>query len=220
MQCILVRGAERRTDTFGLEGDMMSYVCESESSRHSTGQRCYCLTYQHTVTTEMRLMTVYVSVCVHSLHRSSSGIVIYHTHIHTHLVSQPSSGHSCCFMASPATMEGWQPHSARGRGKRKWEREGRRDVVSEWTAGRKKWVSVEKERGDERQTVKQGPEKRERETKKDSHTPDVLTLHTQSPVQWVQCEKLIMWFMCSACHQLFRVYLIFSTYCTYCMCNI
>lgn len=81
------------------------------------GWRCYWLTHQHTVTTEPRLMTGYVSVCVHTLHWSSSDIciIINHTHTYTHLVSLPSSGLSCCFMASPATIEGWQPHSARGR---------------------------------------------------------------------------------------------------------
>lgn len=58
-------------------------------------------------------------------------------------------------------------------------------------------MSVEKERRDERQIVKQvqregGGRERERETKGDSDRPDVLTLHSQSPVQWVQCEKLFM----------------------------
>lgn len=56
-------------------------------------------------------------------------------------------------MASPATAEGWQPHSesgrrgnGRGRGGEMWFPSGRR--------GGGRWVSVEKEIGDERQTVK------------------------------------------------------------------
>lgn len=136
-------------------------------------------------------------VCVHSLQRSSSHISAVINHTPIHLASRPSSGLSWCFMASPATIQGWQPHSARG-----WRGNGRgsgeRDVVSEeveWKGGGgEKWVSVEKESGDERQTVKQVQKKKggERVTEKVRQPPDVLTLRTQAAVQGRQCGKLLL----------------------------
>lgn len=48
---------------FGLEGDVMSYVCEEErmvDTAEVKGQRCYCLTLQRTVSTQLRLMAGYV----------------------------------------------------------------------------------------------------------------------------------------------------------------
>lgn len=71
------------------------------------------------------------------------------------------------------------------------------------------WVSVEKERRDERQIVKQvHREGREGERQKDSNRPDVLAHRTRSAVQWVQCEKLHTFIYVFS---LFRIYFIFST---------
>lgn len=78
-------------------------------------------------------------------------------------------------------------------------------------------MSVEKERRDERQVVKQVQRKGETEgeTKKDRQ-PDVLTLHTLSSVQWVQCEKLLMLIhvlsLSSVVQSLFYIFLPYSTY--------
>lgn len=189
--CICVTGAERRTDNLALKATWW-VMCVRET--HSRGQRCYCLTHQHTVTTVPRLMTMYVSVCVHSVHWCSSDIwiIINHTHIHTPCLRGPLwppllfYGLTCHDRGMTATLS--------KREERKWEREGRRDAVSEWIEegeevsvswkGEKRWKT----------NSETGPERRwsEREREGDSDRPDVLTLHSQSPVQWVQCEKLFM----------------------------
>lgn len=76
----LVTGAWRRTTLLALKVTWW-VMCVSEKERaidtvRVKGQRCYCLTQHHAVTTQMRLMTACVhTVCVHSLHRSSSDIV-------------------------------------------------------------------------------------------------------------------------------------------------
>lgn len=139
-------------------------------------------------------MTAHVSVCVRSLHRCSSDIciIINHTNTHTdtHTPCLPALlwplplfyGLTCHDRGMTATFSQWE--------ERKWEKEGTGDVVSERMEGEKRWVSVEKERGDERQIVKQvHREGREGVRKKDNNRPDVLTLHVRSAVQWVQCEK-------------------------------
>lgn len=139
-------------------------------------------------------------MCAHSLQRSSSHISVIINHTRIHLVSRPSSGLARCFTASPATIEGWQPHSARG-----WRGNGR-DVVSEEG---EKWVSVEKESGDERQTVKQVQKKKEGESdrkKKDSHQMCSLCTHRHQ-CRGGNVENCCCLFMCSSCHRLFRVYL-------------
>lgn len=169
MVCVCVRRAERRTDTFGLEGDTMSYVCEweRESSRHSAGQRSEMLLFNTASRcnnrAEINDCLCVCTVCVHSLNRSS-----YNNESHTFCTPLLAGllwplllfyGLTCHDGGMTATLS--------EREERKWEREGVEKCGFE-VDGREgeKWVSVEKEIGDERQTVKLA-QRSERETKKD-----------------------------------------------------
>lgn len=101
-------------------------MCARERAEETAeGPRCYCLTqYQHSPDEWPRMcpdVRTGPRWC-----RSGARVAMNHSHTLT-------PGPSCCFMASPATIEGWQPHSVAGRG-RKEETEGRGgggDVVSE-----------------------------------------------------------------------------------------
>lgn len=77
-------------------------------------------------------------------------------------------------------------------------------MVSEWIGGGEgRRSECQLKSRDERQIVKRFQRKgseneRERETKKYSPRPDVLTLHVQF-VQWLQCENSLCSFLCSTC---------------------
>lgn len=125
-------------------------MCARERAEETAeGQRCYCLTQYQQSSDEWPRTRPDVRV---GLRRHRSGVRASMNHLHT-----LSLGPSCCFMASPATMEGWQPHSVAGRG-REEGRKGKRggsvvsERIEEEEGGR---VSAEEERRDERQIVGQ-----------------------------------------------------------------
>lgn len=141
--------------------------------------------------------------------RHCVSIIINHTHIHTPFL--PGLLWPLLLFYGLTCHDGGMTATLSKREERKWEREGWRNVVSKWMEGEgEKWVSVEKEIGDERQTVKLD-QRRERES--DKERPDVLTVYTQ--FSGYNVKDYLCSFMCSACHQLYRVYFVFSTYCTY-----
>lgn len=111
------------------------------------GQRCYCLTQYQQSPDERPRMCPDVHM---ARRRYCSGVRASMNHSHT-----LTPGPSCCFMASPAMVEGWQPRSVAGRGRKKREGERREGESCGLRADRGGWVSAEKERRDERQVVKQ-----------------------------------------------------------------
>lgn len=104
-------------------------MCARERAEETAeGQRCYCLTQHQHSPDEWPRMCPDVRT---GPRRCRPGVGVAMNHWHTLTL-----GPSCCFMASPATIEGWQPHSGAGRG-RKEEAEGRGggDAVSERIGG-------------------------------------------------------------------------------------
>lgn len=143
--------------------DLCARECRG-CSRGRRGQRCYCLTHQHGVKAKSRLMALCVYMCVQLAYELHWYLFNNWSHSHTHtqtlaLLRPP--------LASPAVL---RPHLPRRRddshaqseaGERMENGGKERCGFSEWITG--EWVSVEKERGDERQGVKQVQrEKRER----------------------------------------------------------
>lgn len=100
-------------------------MCAGERAEETAeGQRCYCLTQYQQSPDEWPRICPDVRT---GLRRCRSGVRAAINHSPTLTL-----GPSCCFMASPAAIEGWQPYSVTGMG-RKEEREGKGGgyVVSE-----------------------------------------------------------------------------------------
>lgn len=87
-------------------------------------------------------------------------------------------------------IEGWQPHSWRGRrGNGRWS--GGEMCTSVWIVGKKRGECQLKRRKEiKEQEWNRSTEKVEREG--NSNRPDVLNLHTRSAVQGVRAEKMFI----------------------------
>ena len=131
-----------------------------------------------------RVQRISSSICIIINHKHT----FTHAHTHTLSLSPPAllllNGLTCHGRGMTATLS--------KREERKREKEGRRDVVSERMEGGKEWVSVEKERGDERQTVKRVQREVRRERQRKTATDQMCSLSIWSLVQWVQRERLFM----------------------------
>lgn len=177
-------------------------MCERGSAGHTAqvrGQRCYCLTHCNN-TDEINER---VSACVHSLHRGSSDICTIINHTHTHTQSLWALLWTLLLFYGLTCHDGGMTATLSEREERKWERVGAVGRCGFGVdGGEGEEVSVEKERGDERQAVKQVQRQREAATHQmcslvtDSAWTAWKTIHVNSSVGLViSASQFILHFL-------------------------
>lgn len=141
-------------------------MCERVQGMQQRSQRSEMLLFNTPTRCKSKVKIngpVCLRVCSWHMSCTDTCLIIDHTHTHTHTdprSSQASSGVSCCFTASPATTEGWQPRSKWGRRENGERREGKM-----WFFGMDYWGVSVSWKGERRWKTgsETGPEGKERE---------------------------------------------------------